>query len=446
MPGIDTGTRQRGGATTGAEAFLRQFPLGLAQPESFPVSEDHGADRGRDQQGAGEFERPDVPHEDQLGQAGDVAGGVRCVEAGELGDGGVAETADEQQAESEAGRDRGDPLAAQRLDERVGGVDADEHDHEQEQHHHRPRVDHDLHDSEEQRILGDVEHREDDHGDREEHRRIDGLGRGDDAECAEHRERSEDPEQHGLAGGGAGDGFGRQQGRRHRVHRDHSPLRRSRHIATASRLRRFPVGCDGVLPLPGSGRGGAGRGLGHRAEVVVLVGRARVHVVGWCHHAGPERGEQPGLVVDQVGPVVVGHLVLVGHGQRPRRAGLDAQTASDAAQVVDLVDASVALPRRVSPVVGVVRALDVDGVGGARPGTQLAPDALLEPVGVAVELVAAVVARCGRFLLLGVSLGLGLVEHRPEGDAESGDGIEEVRHRDSPRWSDRHGARSRRLR
>jgi hypothetical protein len=62
-------------------------------------------------------------------------------------------------------------------------------------------------------------------------------------------------------------------------------------------------------------------------------------------HAGEQRSQQVGLLVDQVAAVVVGELVLVGHRQRPGRASLDAEPAEDAAQVVDLVDAPVALAR-----------------------------------------------------------------------------------------------------
>jgi hypothetical protein len=50
-------------------------------------------------------------------------------------------------------------------------------------------------------------------------------------------------------------------------------------------------------------------------------------------------------------------------------------------QVVDLVDRGVALAGRVARVLGVVGALDVDRVGRAGPGAQLAADALLQPSG-----------------------------------------------------------------
>ncbi len=81
------------------------------------------------------------------------------------------------------------------------------------------------------------------------------------------------------------------------------------------------------------------------------------------------------------------------HRQRAGRAGLDAQPAEDAAQVVDLVDRAVPLAGREARLLGVVGALDVDGVGRAGPGAQLAADALLQAVRVPVEHVPAVVAR-----------------------------------------------------
>ena len=125
------------------------------------------------------------------------------------------------------------------------------------------------------------------------------------------------------------------------------------------------------------------------------------------------------LGVDQVLPVVVGQLVVVAHRQRPGRAGLDAQAAEDAAQVVDLVDRAVPLTGREARLLGVVAALDVDRVGRAGPGAQLAADALLQPVGVPVEHVPAVVARLGHLRLERVLLGGHLPEHLREGDAEA---------------------------
>src|SRR5207249_2923248 len=73
---------------------------------------------------------------------------------------------------------------------------------------------------------------------------------------------------------------------------------------------------------------------------------------------------------------------------RASGAGLHAQPAHDAAQVVDLVDLRIALPRRDPVLFGVFGALHVDGIRRARPRAQLAPDALLQAVVVAIEQVA----------------------------------------------------------
>src|SRR5215472_8500607 len=82
-----------------------------------------------------------------------------------------------------------------------------------------------------------------------------------------------------------------------------------------------------------------------RAELVVVpLGIAQPHGMRRCLHARLERRQQLLLGPDQAFPVVIRELVVVGHGQRAGRAGLHAQPAQDAAQVVDLIDGAVALP------------------------------------------------------------------------------------------------------
>src|SRR4051812_38426071 len=93
-------------------------------------------------------------------------------------------------------------------------------------------------------------------------------------------------------------------------------------------------------------------------------------------HARQQGREQLFLRVDEVLSARVGELVLVAHRQSPRRAGLDAQAAEDATQVVDLINAAVPLAGCVALVLGVVRALDVDRIGRACPRAELAADAL----------------------------------------------------------------------
>src|SRR6201999_2143336 len=135
---------------------------------------------------------------------------------------------------------------------------------------------------------------------------------------------------------------------------------------------------------PGHSRCPPGRRHAGTAEaVVVLLVVAEEHRVRRGLHGLEQRDEQLLLGPDQLFPVVVRELVLVGHRERPRGARLDAESAQDAAQVVDLVDVPVPLPGREALLGRVVPALDVDRVGGAGPGAQLAADALFSAVGAA---------------------------------------------------------------
>ena len=75
-----------------------------------------------------------------------------------------------------------------------------------------------------------------------------------------------------------------------------------------------------------------------------------------------------------------------------RRAGLNAQVAVNAAQVVDLVDEAVALAGRHRVFRRVVFASHIDASRWAHASAQLTADALLHAVFVPVEHVAAVEA------------------------------------------------------
>ena len=156
-------------------------------------------------------------------------------------------------------------------------------------------------------------------------------------------------------------------------------------------------------------------------------------------HPGEQRGQQPVLGVDHLLPGHVGQLEVIRHGQGACRAGLDAQPAQDAAQVIDLVHLAVPLAGAEALVLGVVGALDVDRVGGAGPGAQLTADALLQAVRPAVQLVASVEARCRDLLLalLGVALGEGLAEDGSEGNPEPCPRVEDAHYFSSPTsaWS-----------
>ena len=87
-----------------------------------------------------------------FGQRRDVAARVGLVEPDDGAERDLAEADHEHDAEQQPEEDRQDPLALDRLDDRVGGVDADQHQHEQEQHQDRAGVDDDLHREEERRV------------------------------------------------------------------------------------------------------------------------------------------------------------------------------------------------------------------------------------------------------------------------------------------------------
>ena len=126
---------------------------------------------------------------------------------------------------------------------------------------------------------------------------------------------------------------------------------------------------------------------------------------GSCWGLPSSSDDQLVLGVDGVAAVGEGELEQLGLGDGLGRAGLDAQVAVDAAQVVDLVDEAVALAGADRVVGRVVGAADVDALGRAHAGAQLAPDALLHAVLVPVEDVAAVEAlRLGDLLVVAAAL------------------------------------------
>src|ERR671917_2488094 len=89
-------------------------------------------------------------------------------------------------------------------------------------------------------------------------------------------------------------------------------------------------------------------------------------------------GEQHLLREDQVGAVVVGHLVVVAHRDRVERARDLAVAAEDAARQVDLVDGGVALAGADAVLRRVLGGDDADAVGRAGARAQRAADAFLQ--------------------------------------------------------------------
>src|SRR5262249_31563773 len=114
---------------------------------------------------------------------------------------------------------------------------------------------------------------------------------------------------------------------------------------------------------------------------------------GVVHH-------QLSLGVDGVFPVGERELEQLRFRNGLSRAGLDTEVAVNAAQEVDLVDKPVALSWRNGGIGWVVRSAHIDATGRAHAGAELATNALLHAVLVAVEDVAAVDAlRLGAFVL-----------------------------------------------
>src|SRR5215471_3440777 len=131
------------------------------------------------------------------------------------------------------------------------------------------------------------------------------------------------------------------------------------------------------------------------------------------------RGEEHVLRVDLVVAVVLRDLELVAEGDRVERARELAVAAEDAAAEVDLVDPRVALAGRDTVVRCVLGSDDPDAVRRARGRAERAADALLEPVLVRVQPVAAAETRIHRPLVLRVLLRDRLLEDLLEGDPEA---------------------------
>src|SRR5438874_12823893 len=130
-------------------------------------------------------------------------------------------------------------------------------------------------------------------------------------------------------------------------------------------------------------------------------------------------GEQHVLRVDQVVARVLRDLVLVAEGDRVEWTRELAVAAENTAAHVDLVDARIALAGRDAVVGRVLRRGDADAVRRARRRAERAADALLQPVLVAVEAMAATEARVHRPLVLRVLLRDRLLERLPEGDGDA---------------------------
>jgi hypothetical protein len=139
--------------------------------------------------------------------------------------------------------------------------------------------------------------------------------------------------------------------------------------------------------------------------------------------------EQLVLRVDRVVAIGERELELLRLGDCLGRARLDAHVAVDAAEIVDLVHESVPLSGSDGRIGRVVGAAHVDAPRRAHARAQLAADALLHAVLVAVEDVPAVQALGFRALLLRIELRDPRAEDLPERDGEAAEKIEHAHQR-----------------
>src|SRR4029453_7437555 len=125
----DTWSWQRTGMLAGLgvplHPTLREVALSTTLGKSFAVCEDHGSDRGGDQQCRGRFESEHVAIEDQRSNALGVAT-VLCVGGAQPDrrtDDRVANCEDQQCSETQPRQDSESALRLDRLDQRFSDVD-----------------------------------------------------------------------------------------------------------------------------------------------------------------------------------------------------------------------------------------------------------------------------------------------------------------------------------
>ena len=125
------------------------------------------------------------------------------------------------------------------------------------------------------------------------------------------------------------------------------------------------------------------------------------------------------LAADQGADVVGGQFETVAVGDGVGGAGFDAIAAEDAARVIDIVDAGVALAGGDSLGFGIFGGFDVDAAGGAGGGAEEAAHAFFQAVLVAMQDVDTAVARLEVDRFVRIIFRDGLAPHAAEGDVQS---------------------------
>ena len=164
------------------------------------MGQQHRADGGGDEQAAREFHTQPVLLEQRDCQVGDGLVGVRVDLAGGVGGGhGLHDRRREDDDQAEATQDRRDDRAAALAGVVVGGADADEHDDEEEQHHDRAGVHDDLRDTQEGRVVRDVQDCQAEHDADHADDRVRGLLEEEDTQGAADHEDSRAYEEDDLS-------------------------------------------------------------------------------------------------------------------------------------------------------------------------------------------------------------------------------------------------------
>ena len=186
-----------------------QLALGRARRGALLVRQNHRAERGGDEQRAGDLEGEQVVGEQQPGDPDDVALLVDLLEA-DRGDRAVVlddrarDGPHQQGGEAQADDEGRDALPAQGLHEGVAGVHADEHQDEQEQHEDGAGVDDHLHGGQEGGVLGGVQPGQAEHHAGQEQRGVHRALAQHHHDGRDHGQRGEHPEGDRLAGRGGG--------------------------------------------------------------------------------------------------------------------------------------------------------------------------------------------------------------------------------------------------
>jgi len=139
----------------------------------------------------------------------------------------------------------------------------------------------------------------------------------------------------------------------------------------------------------------------------------------WCYGTRWPGFEELFFTVNEGVDVVGGKLDVVAVGDGIGRACVNTVAAEDAAGIVNIIDARIALSRGDAIGFVVFSGFDVNTIRGARCCAKKTTNAFLEAVFVALEYVNTAIARRNAGRDFRIALGGGFAKHRPQRDAEA---------------------------